>query len=99
MKHDREKLKLTNERLAELLGIELREDLTDEEKSASISAKMNEYEKHPYAPDIADEGRSVSAPQNVDGKNNSEQEMQMRRRKFDQALKQGRIRIKPLPKE
>lgn len=99
MKHGREKLKLANERLTELLGIELRKDLTDEEKSALISAKMDEYEKHPYAPEYADDGRSVSAFQNVDGKNNSEQEMQVRRRKFDQAVKQGRIRIKPLPKE
>ena len=99
MRRHHERLKLVNKRLAELLAVELRKDLTDEEKNALISAKMDEYEQHPYASSPAGGEPTAAELGEADEKNTQEQEIEIRRRKFDQALNEGRIRVKPLPKE
>jgi len=99
MRRHHERLKLVNKRLAELLAVELRKDLTDEEKNALISAKMDEYEQHPYASSPAGGEQTAAEFGKSHEKNTQEQEIEIRRRKFDQALKEGRIRVKPLPKE
>lgn len=91
MKHDPQKLKLANKRLVELLAIEERKDLNDEEKSELISAKIRDYEQHPYAleePAKKDDGHSTE-----------EEEKEDFRKTFRQALREGKAHLTSFPEE
>lgn len=94
MKHDPQKLKLANERLVQLLAIEERKDLTDEEKSALISAKIEDYEQHSYV-----SGATEKALMKDEGQSTEEEDRDDFRRTFRQALKEGKAHITPCPEE
>ena len=97
MTHDPAKLKLANDRLTELLNIELRKDLTDAQKDELIGAKMEEYRQNPYQAVAVNQEESQQPSAEPPKKRTLEEQIEHCRRVFEKGITEGRIHITGYP--
>lgn len=91
MTRDPAELKLANDRLAELLNIEMRKDLTERQKRELVAAKMEEYRRQ------ADGTQPQEAATSSAKQRSLEEQVEACRKAFEKGIREGRIHITGFP--
>jgi hypothetical protein len=91
MTHDPAKLKLANDRLLELLNIELRRDLSERQKLELIAAKMQEYRQQARGEQLQQPTAATPTRRSL------EEQVEVCRKAFEKGIREGRIHMTGFP--